>query len=95
MLIVTPTLTIPVEDLRFSFSRSSGPGGQNVNKVNSKATLHWPAVASTALPPDVRERLMSGGLDPIGGAPEEFARFIRSEIVKWSKIAKDVGAKAE
>jgi hypothetical protein len=27
--------------------------------------------------------------------PEEFGRFIRSEIVKWSKIAKDVGAKAE
>ena len=45
--------------------------------------------------PDVRERLMAGGLDPIGGTPEEFARFIRSEIVKWSKIAKEVGAKAE
>ena len=45
--------------------------------------------------PDVRDRLMGGGLDPVGGTPEEFARFIRSEIVKWSKIAKDVGAKAE
>ena len=45
--------------------------------------------------PDVRERLLGGGLDPVGGTPEEFGRFIRSEIVKWSKIAKDVGAKAE
>jgi tripartite-type tricarboxylate transporter receptor subunit TctC len=45
--------------------------------------------------PDVRERLLVGGLDPVGGTPEEFGRFIRSEIVKWSKIAKDVGAKAE
>jgi len=45
--------------------------------------------------PDVRERLLGGGLDPVGGTPEEFGRFIRGEIVKWSKIAKDVGAKAE
>ena len=45
--------------------------------------------------PDVRERLQGGGLDPVGGTPEEFGRFIRSEIAKWSKIAKDVGAKAE
>ncbi len=45
--------------------------------------------------PDVRERLLGGGLDPVGGTPEDFGRFIRSEIVKWSKIAKDVGAKAE
>ena len=45
--------------------------------------------------PDVRERLLGGGLDPVGGSPEDFGRFIRSEIVKWSKIAKDVGAKAE
>lgn len=56
MLIVTPTLTIPDEDLRFSFSRSSGPGGQNVNKVNSKATLHFAFRRSTSLPPGVRDR---------------------------------------
>ena len=42
-----------------------------------------------------RERLQGDGLDPVGGTPEEFGRFIRSEIAKWSKIAKDVGAKAE
>ncbi|MEP6941436.1 MAG: tripartite tricarboxylate transporter substrate binding protein [Betaproteobacteria bacterium] len=45
--------------------------------------------------PAVREKLVGGGLDPIGGSPDDFARFIRSEIGKWSKIAKDVGAKAE
>lgn len=58
MLIVTPTLTIPDEDLRFSFSRSSGPGGQNVNKVNSKATLHFAFRSSTSLSPGVRERFI-------------------------------------
>ena len=45
--------------------------------------------------PAVRERLVGGGLDPVGGTPEQFGRFIASEIAKWTKIAKDVGAKAE
>jgi tripartite-type tricarboxylate transporter receptor subunit TctC len=45
--------------------------------------------------PAIREKLIGGGLDPVGGTPEQFGRFIGSEIGKWSKIAKDVGAKAE
>lgn len=40
-IYVNDRLTIPEEELAWSFSRSSGPGGQNVNKVNSKATLRW------------------------------------------------------
>jgi tripartite-type tricarboxylate transporter receptor subunit TctC len=51
------------------------------------------AKAMTA--PDVRERLLGAGLDPVGDSPEEFAQFVRSEIAKWSKVAKDVGAHAE
>jgi ribosome-associated protein len=54
-----PRITIPDDELRFSFSRSGGPGGQNVNKVNSKATLHWNPAASTALPDDVRGRFLA------------------------------------
>ena len=45
--------------------------------------------------PAVREKLLGGGLEPVGGTPEQFAGFIGSEITKWTKIAKDVGAKAE
>lgn len=44
---------------------------------------------------EVRDKLAGGGLDIVGDAPEEFARFIRTEIAKWSAIAKQVGAKAE
>lgn len=47
---------VPREQCRFSFSRSSGAGGQNVNKVNSKATLHWD-LSTAAIPADVMERL--------------------------------------
>ncbi len=38
---INERLTIAEQDLQWSFARSSGPGGQNVNKVNSKATLRW------------------------------------------------------
>ena len=38
---INEALEIPDEQLQWSFARSSGPGGQNVNKVNSKATLRW------------------------------------------------------
>lgn len=38
---INESLRIPEEQLQWSFARSSGPGGQNVNKVNSKATLRW------------------------------------------------------
>ena len=59
MLQVTNRITIDDAELRFTFSRSGGPGGQNVNKVNSKATLHWNATTSAALPDDVRARLLT------------------------------------
>jgi ribosome-associated protein len=49
---------IPEHELDFSFARSSGPGGQNVNKTETKATLRWPVATSRALPEDVRARFL-------------------------------------
>jgi ribosome-associated protein len=57
-LSVTNSLTIPLDEFRFEFARSGGPGGQNVNKVNSKATLRWNPAESPSLPPAVRDRLL-------------------------------------
>lgn len=45
--------------------------------------------------PAVRDKLVGGGLEPVGGTPQQFTRFIDGEITKWTKIARDVGAKAE
>ena len=59
MLIVDERIRIPLRELRFDFARSSGPGGQNVNKVATKAVMHWDVTRSRALPDDVRERLRS------------------------------------
>jgi ribosome-associated protein len=52
-LHVTESIQIPLSELEFSYARSSGPGGQNVNKVNSKVQLHWDLTRSQALPPEV------------------------------------------
>jgi ribosome-associated protein len=54
---ITETIHVPDEELLFSYARSGGPGGQNVNKVASKAILHWNLAANTSLPEGVRERL--------------------------------------
>lgn len=58
MLTVTPNFQIPLREFVFTFARSGGPGGQNVNKVNSKALLRWPVMASRSLPEAVRRRLV-------------------------------------
>ena len=57
MLEITPTLSIPENELTWSFARSGGPGGQNVNKVASKAVLRWDIASNTSIPADVKQRL--------------------------------------
>jgi ribosome-associated protein len=59
MLVVNRRIQIPRAELDMQFSRSSGPGGQNVNKVNSKVTLRWQVTTSESLPEDVRARFCS------------------------------------
>lgn len=58
MLTVNPEIQIPAWELHFHFARSSGPGGQNVNKTNSKAVLEWHP-ASSSLVAGVKERFLA------------------------------------
>ena len=56
-LIITPDIVIPDEELDWKFIRSSGPGGQNVNKVASAAQLKFLLPRNSSLPVAVRNRL--------------------------------------
>jgi ribosome-associated protein len=57
MIAVTDSVTIPAAELCWEYARSGGPGGQNVNKVASKATLRWAVAASEAISPEAKARL--------------------------------------
>ena len=57
MIRVTPSISIDESELQFDFVRSSGPGGQNVNKVNTAVQLRFDAGRTSAFGEDVFERL--------------------------------------
>jgi ribosome-associated protein len=82
MLVVNPRLRVPLREFRFTFARSSGAGGQHVNKVNTKATLRWSVVTSPSLAEGVRRRFL-----------ERFRRQITSsgELVISSQRFRDQG----
>jgi tripartite-type tricarboxylate transporter receptor subunit TctC len=45
--------------------------------------------------PEMRERLLAAGIQPAGNSPEEFAKFIKSETVRFAKVIKEAGIKPE
>ena len=45
--------------------------------------------------PDVREKMLTQGMEPVSRAPEAFSKYVDSEIAKWAKVVKASGAKAE
>jgi ribosome-associated protein len=55
---VTDQLSIPIGELRFSASRSSGPGGQRLNKVSTRVTLRFDVANSPSLSPVQKDRIL-------------------------------------
>ena len=54
---VNNEISIPMDKVEFKFARSSGPGGQNVNKLNTKAEVRFHVASADWIPDEVRERL--------------------------------------
>ncbi|MBW1709115.1 MAG: aminoacyl-tRNA hydrolase [Deltaproteobacteria bacterium] len=58
MIQITPAIKINESEITEEFIRSSGPGGQNINKVATAVQLRFDVVHSPSLPDDVRQRLI-------------------------------------
>ena len=53
------------------------------------------AIAKAARTPDVRQRLLDQGAEPVGNSPDEFAKLMREEVGRWAEVVKVSGAKAD
>lgn len=58
MIQITPQIALRPEEIHEEFVRSSGAGGQNVNKVSTAVQLRFDVANSPSLPQDVKERLI-------------------------------------
>lgn len=68
-----------------------GPAGMPAPLV---AKLHGEFVRILNLP-DIRERIVADGSDPVGSSPEAFRQFMLADLAKWSKVVKESGAKVD
>ena len=86
MLEVTRSIHIPLDEFEWSFARSGGPGGQNVNKVASKAVLRWNFDDSPSVPDDVKARFRTR-------FPSRLTT--EGEVVLSSELTRDQGRNRE
>lgn len=70
MLTVNHQLGVPLSELEFRFVRSSGPGGQNVNKVATKAVLRWDVSSTTSLDESIKARFLQKNQNRINAEGE-------------------------
>ncbi len=82
MIEITDQVSIPEEELRFTASHSSGPGGQNVNKVSSRVTLWFDVANSPTLSPEQKDLIMNRLENRIGknGVLRVISQQTRSQV---------------
>jgi tripartite-type tricarboxylate transporter receptor subunit TctC len=72
----------------FGFATTAGAPRERVLKLNAE-------IVRILNNPETRERLLALGAEPVGTSPEEFAGFIKSEAVRWGRIVKALGLRAD
>ena len=95
---ITEKLTVPLSELKFTASRSSGPGGQNVNKVNTRVTLWFDVVNSPSLSDHQKElirnrlptRINKGGILRVVSQKHRTQASNREEaIVRFASLLRE------
>jgi len=79
-------IEIPIEKLNFHFSRSSGPGGQNVNKLNTKAEVRLNIEEAEWLPDEIKSRLRLYNQNLINKADELIISAQEHRTQKQNKV---------
>ena len=77
-----------VVDIWYGILAPSATPPALVNRLNGEINK---ALAA----PDLKDRLLNAGIQPVGTTPEKFGSFIRSETVRYAKVIKDAGIKPE
>ena len=72
----------------FGLYAPSGTSPQIIERLNREANK-----ALATVP--IRRRLTDQGIEPAGGTPDQFAEFMRTELVKWGRIVRESGARVE
>ena len=72
----------------FGLVAPAGTPREIVQKLNAE-------VVRILAMPDVRERFLAQGVEPVGGTPEQFGEHIRAQMAKWAKVVQDAGVKPE
>ena len=93
-IIINSRITIPADELTEDFLLSSGPGGQNVNKVSSAVRIGWKPADSRVFPDELKARLLerlSGRLTGDGTLFVE-SRIHRSQLLNREEVRERLGA---
>jgi tripartite-type tricarboxylate transporter receptor subunit TctC len=78
-----------IEDYTWvGFFAPAGTAPEVVQKLNA-------AINRVLQMPEVRQRLEALTFEPIGGSPQQFAEYVRSEVAKWAVVVKETGAKLD
>ena len=72
----------------YGFSAPAGTPREVVAKL-------YKEISRSLTLPDVRDRMMANGQEPVGSTPEKFAAYIKAEMIKWEKVIKQSGARAD
>jgi tripartite-type tricarboxylate transporter receptor subunit TctC len=79
----------PIESATWvAFLAPAGTPREVVARVSQEA-------AKAVSAPDLREKLVQMGIDPVGSTPDQLAQFLADEIAKWAKVINTAGVKAE